>query len=478
MQVMKNMCDSRETMPLRNICSFLARKPSSIDVMLLFFKPAEILEPLCDLLDTWRYEEDQGEYQPVYEEFGYILLLVLTVVQRYSLTTADLAYSHPPNNEAFVPQLLHQYSTAQRIETLNSSDRHAQLGGWIKELYEGEGITDGLMMSCRPQEFYRLIPTLFSQSLLAIKHGVLDLDSVKEAFSFLLTPFLLPSVISGLSWLTHHLWSNLDTNPSPTLSVIASLILAPDMTTETAETHRTVIAIAARPLDAVLRELMQRHAQSAAHTARQGISQDTVRTAQQVLTQLRPHLGFKRSATSSREEVEGWVHAAGSGGLATALANHYNSLLAWSDGLPPASYSSRMLVTTWKLLGARKVVKIVAHEAAKMKLAGHAGAAEDVAAAMLSAFVGEDTGRLGLREALAALAPEGEVTLDIFRRVENAHRHWVGAGVGVDAVSEVAHVGGADVDLGAMGLGVEDGMDLMMEHGDFGSGMGLLEMEM
>jgi mediator of RNA polymerase II transcription subunit 5 len=60
---MKRMCESRETLPLRNICSFLARKPSSIDVMLLFIKPGEVLEPLCDLLDTWRYEEDQGRAQ-------------------------------------------------------------------------------------------------------------------------------------------------------------------------------------------------------------------------------------------------------------------------------------------------------------------------------------------------------------------------------------------------------------------------------
>ena len=54
------MCEQKETMPLRSICSFLARKTSSLDVMLLFVKPVYLLEPLCELLDTWRYEEDQG----------------------------------------------------------------------------------------------------------------------------------------------------------------------------------------------------------------------------------------------------------------------------------------------------------------------------------------------------------------------------------------------------------------------------------
>jgi mediator of RNA polymerase II transcription subunit 5 len=47
-------------MSLKTIAGFLARKPSSLDVMLLFSKPASILQPICNLLDTWRYDEDQG----------------------------------------------------------------------------------------------------------------------------------------------------------------------------------------------------------------------------------------------------------------------------------------------------------------------------------------------------------------------------------------------------------------------------------
>jgi mediator of RNA polymerase II transcription subunit 5 len=440
-EVMKNMCESRETMPLRNICSFLARKPSSIDVMLLFFKPAEILEPLCDLLDTWRYEEDQGEYQPVYEEFGYILLLVLTIVKRYSLTTADLAYSHPPNNEAFVPKLLHRFSTPERIEDL-SPDRHAQLGGWIKELYEDEGISDNLMMSCRPQDFYRLVPTLFSQSLLCVQRGVLDLDSVKEAFSFLLTPFLLPSVISGLSWLTTHLWAHLD-NATPTLAIIASLIIAPNLPPETAETHRTVLAITAHSLSDVLRALL----------SRPGISSDTAHLVHQIERHLRPHTGFRRAAVPTREEHEAWVHAAGAGGLAAALAGYYNSLLLWSGSGGGVQYSSRLLVDAAMNLGPQRCVEVVVGEVEKMKVAAQAGAAEDVAAAIL--------GRLlkGEREWLKAA--KGEVARDVMRRVEAAYRQWTGQGV-AQAEAE---------------LGVIDGMDLMMGEGDFEGGM-LLDMEM
>jgi mediator of RNA polymerase II transcription subunit 5 len=59
-EIMRGMCEQKETMPLRNVCSFLTRKTSSLDVMLLFVKPEYLLEPLCELLDTWRYEEDQS----------------------------------------------------------------------------------------------------------------------------------------------------------------------------------------------------------------------------------------------------------------------------------------------------------------------------------------------------------------------------------------------------------------------------------
>ena len=68
-QIMRNMCEQKETMPLRSICSFLARKTSSLDVMLLFVKPVYLLEPLCELLDTWRYEEDQGQPSSPFPSF-------------------------------------------------------------------------------------------------------------------------------------------------------------------------------------------------------------------------------------------------------------------------------------------------------------------------------------------------------------------------------------------------------------------------
>ena len=59
-QIIRNMCAAKGTIALKTICMTLAARPSSLDVMLCFASPAAILQPICELLDTWQYEEDQG----------------------------------------------------------------------------------------------------------------------------------------------------------------------------------------------------------------------------------------------------------------------------------------------------------------------------------------------------------------------------------------------------------------------------------
>jgi mediator of RNA polymerase II transcription subunit 5 len=61
-EAMHNLCTTKETMTLKSICSFLARKPQIFDVMLLFRSPPNILQPLCSLLDEWRWDDDIGKH--------------------------------------------------------------------------------------------------------------------------------------------------------------------------------------------------------------------------------------------------------------------------------------------------------------------------------------------------------------------------------------------------------------------------------
>ncbi len=164
-------------MTLKMLCSQLARRPLGLDVMLLFVKPASILQPICDLLDNWRYEEDQGEYQPVYEEFGSILLLLLAFAYRYNLTAADLGIR---SRDSFVAKLLSQGHLSRPLEELTEQEK-GHLSGWIHGLFDTEagGLGDELMSSCPPQDFYLLIPTLFQNFVLAFGSGCLAEETLK-----------------------------------------------------------------------------------------------------------------------------------------------------------------------------------------------------------------------------------------------------------------------------------------------------------
>lgn len=175
---MHNLCNQKETMTLKSICNSLSRRPQALDVILLFRSAKQVLQPLCALLDSWHWDEDQGESQPVYDEFGSILLLVLTFKYRYDLRPYDLGIS---SNDSFVLKLLDCGSSSQNLDDL-SEKQNRNLGAWITALFIAEGISEETMSSCSPQEFYLLVTTLFNQSLTACEAGKLEFDTLKGGF--------------------------------------------------------------------------------------------------------------------------------------------------------------------------------------------------------------------------------------------------------------------------------------------------------
>jgi len=119
-----------------------------------------------------------GENQPVYDEFGSILLLVFAFKYRYELSQYDLGIS---SSESFVLKLLDRGAYSQKLDDL-SEKQHKNLGAWISALFIAEGISEESMSSCSPQEFYLLVATLFQQSLGACEAGKLEFDTLKGGF--------------------------------------------------------------------------------------------------------------------------------------------------------------------------------------------------------------------------------------------------------------------------------------------------------
>lgn len=172
------MCADKETLSLKMFCHQLVKKPLWLDVMLLFQRPAAILQPLCELLDDFKYEEDQGEYQPVYEEFGAVLLLVLAFVYRYDLTIGDLGVR---DEKSFVAKLLSQGHRSRPVGEL-SEQESGHVGRWIQGLFdtEGGGLGDDVISACPPQELYVLVPTILHEIINGVMDGVISEEGVKS----------------------------------------------------------------------------------------------------------------------------------------------------------------------------------------------------------------------------------------------------------------------------------------------------------
>ncbi|KAJ0388195.1 hypothetical protein COL922a_000826 [Colletotrichum nupharicola] len=246
-EVLGQLCRNKETMSLKLLCSQLAQAPLSLDVMLLFEKPATILRPLCDLLDNWKYDEDQGEYQPVYEEFGSILLLVMAFAYRYNLSVSDLGIVSP---DSFVSKLLGQGHQSRVFDEL-SEQQKGHLDGWIHGLFDSEagGLGDELMSSCPPQDFYLLVSTLFQNIVLAFSTGHLSEESLRGGVEYLVDTFLLPSLVVAITYLSNSLLIERSECQKAIVRVLKSVLEPTSISKEASDMLSSVMNIVAKPLE-------------------------------------------------------------------------------------------------------------------------------------------------------------------------------------------------------------------------------------
>ena len=452
-------------MSLKTLCSQLARKPSSLDVMLLFDKPIIILQPICELLDNWRYDEDQGEYQPVYEEFGSILLLVLSFTHRYNLSTVDLGIRSP---DSFVAKLLNQGHLSRAMDSLSELEQ-SHLDGWIKGLFDNEsgGLGDELMSACPPQDFYLLVPTLFHHIVLACSTNNLSDEGLKGGLEYLVDTFLLPSLIPGITWLSSHLWESRG-DANAVLQILSALITNPasiSNNTEASQMLNSIMNIIAKNLEHSLRWLQR------AEPQRQDV--------EPLSKTLRSNLGWERRAASDHTELESWISTAG-GGLAVAIKQTMINLVQWGlnpgININPANYTHRQILVAQKILGAKRLLGIIIDEVKTQTETGHGSVVIDIATALVGApdAVSWDSSlelnmlhdthtiqplqrRMNLREALkfeAENAPkihktdvfQAETIIRLYRRVETQ--------LAMPQAAMLAHDG-----MGALTTGLDGGLD-------------------
>ncbi|PQE23737.1 mediator complex subunit Med5 protein [Rutstroemia sp. NJR-2017a WRK4] len=371
-QVIRHLCSSKETMTLKSLCSQLARNPSTLDVMLLFDKPTSFLQPICDLLDNWHYDEDQGEYQPVYEEFGSILLLVVLFTHRYNLSVVDLGIRAP---NSFVARLLTQGHLSRALEPLTEQEQ-SHLDGWIRGLFEpeGGGLGDELMSSCPPQDFYLLVPTLFHHIVLALSTNNLTEEGLKGGLEFMVEPFLLPCLIPGINWLSAHLWASRG-DANAVLQILSALITNPSSSNaEASQLLNSILKIIAKNLEHSLRWLQR------AEPVRHDI--------EPISKALKPNLGWERRGASGHTELESWTATPG-GGLVASIKHTISTLVQWgldpAMNTMPASYTHRQILIGMKILGAKRLLNAIIDEVKTQTQAGNGSVVLDIATSLICA---------------------------------------------------------------------------------------------
>ncbi|PSR81209.1 mediator complex, subunit Med5 [Coniella lustricola] len=373
-EMLSRLCSNKETMTLKQLCSQLARNPLNLDVLLLFDKTHTVLTPVCELLDNWGYEDDQGEYQPVYEEFGSVLLLLLAFVYRYNLSASDLALRSP---DSFIAKLLGKGQVSRSLEELSEQER-SNLDGWIHGLFDndGGGLADELLSSCPPQNLYILIPTLFHHIVLAFSTGYLTEESLKTGIEYLVEPFLLPSLVTAIIYLSNCLWTDRSEENKAIIKIL-QLILKPTqkLSPESSDMLNSVRNIVAKPLENGLRNYQRQNPKSLDVEPLLSVLKDNIELS-------------RRTGAAGVQEVETWSNSS-SGGLLANIKHTVHNLTMWSmqQTAMTASYAHRQILLGLKLLGAKRVLYAIFEEL-KSQTEANSGSAlygYDVAVALVCA---------------------------------------------------------------------------------------------
>ncbi|KAG9255248.1 mediator of RNA polymerase II transcription subunit 5 [Emericellopsis atlantica] len=349
-EIIRRQCHEKDTMSLKLLCIELVQKPQSLDILLLFESIPTVLGPLCQLLDHWRYEEDQAEYQPVYEEFGSILLLALAFVYRYGLEPSDLGLYSPGSA---VRKIITQSHVGRPDAQLSAREKE-HVNGWLLGLFDTEagGLGDDLMSSCPPQDFYCLAASLFQSIVVGYAHGYITDEALKSGVEYLVDTFLLPALVPAIRFLTEYLWTESEIEQKAVIKILQLVLLPSAISSEANSLLASVKKIIAKPLHNALQTYLHRRDPS---------NQDI----QPLLNMLKESVPkSRRLGGADMSEITDWCRTEPHG-LWSSLKTTTHNLMQWTanPGLNmPTSYSHRQFITAARLMGPEQVLRLILEE--------------------------------------------------------------------------------------------------------------------
>lgn len=317
----------------------------------------------------------------MYDEFGSVLLLVQAFMYRHDLRASDLGLE----DGSFVVQLLERGHRSLGTDEL-TEDQNKYLAGWLRGLYDPEGISDELLSSCKPQDFYLLVPTIFSQTIFACSADVLPLDTVKAGLececsilgllllSFQLTDlvlletFLLPSLVGAVMWITSQALEQNAHDLDITMQILTRLIRPASISGEAQAMHGTIVSMVSRRLERCLKSIQHREP-----------SRTDINSLLEIVSS---YHDYERTPWSSYGELEPWMSNPGAS-FRSAIKFTMQHLTSWNstaDLTPtPPAYTHRQIFSALQIVGAQKVLRAILEELKNQTVAGAGAVALDIA---------------------------------------------------------------------------------------------------
>ncbi|KAB8698127.1 hypothetical protein FH972_026377 [Carpinus fangiana] len=382
-QVYFDFCTAKDTSSLKSLCVQLCRTGSVLDAVAIFSDWRRLLRPLCEMLNDWKADDDQVEYQPVYDEFSSCLLLVLACVHHFNLSFEDLGLGG--SNDSFLRKLLRSGNASIDPSSM-TADQNRQLSGWVRALYETEGIGDELMSQCSPQDFYALVPTLISQSIQASMRNKLTSEALINGLELLKEASLIPSLVFAIRWLADHMWEQRG-DIIACVVVVTKFINPPPLHGDAHTMHEAVMQIVSQPLIERFRRLQAQSPSPADGQAQQAPKRPDFT---QVIDKLeRQHGGDDaRTTLATIQEIRQWT-SGHTGGPLTSLRGNVSMLCFWSTSAGIAltalpAYTARQLGVAVCTSGAQAVLDALLEAIKTQAEAGMCETALDVVTAMLT----------------------------------------------------------------------------------------------
>lgn len=202
---------------------------------------------------------------------------------------------------------------------------------------------------------------------------VLVIHTNDRLFIDLTDTFLLPSLVPAIKFLADYVW--IDQKEQKSIIKILQLITTPNSGQEAGIMLASVKNLIAQPLAHALRTYQRQDPKN--------------QEIEPLIDSLKENLPLsRRTGSADNEEIEQWVNNS-STGLTGAIRQTIQGLVQWSiqSGLSssPPEYTHRQIISGLKVIGARRLLKVILEEVRRQVDAGNASIVYDVAVALICA---------------------------------------------------------------------------------------------